>query len=42
MALVTTKVTWLQWLLEDFDVSVSMSTSLLSVVQGLLVLLVVR
>jgi hypothetical protein len=42
MALVTTEVTWLQWLLEDFDVSVSMSTSLLSVVQGLLVLLVVR
>jgi hypothetical protein len=42
MALVTTEVTWLQWLLEDFGVSVSMSTSLLSVVQGLLVLLVVR
>jgi hypothetical protein len=39
---VTTEVTWLQWLLEDFVVSVSMSTSLLSVVQGLLVLLVVR
>jgi hypothetical protein len=42
MALVTTEVTWLQWLLEDFVVSASMSTSLLSVVQGLLVLLVVR
>jgi hypothetical protein len=30
MALVTTEVTWLRWLLEDFSVSVSMSTSLLS------------
>jgi hypothetical protein len=30
MALVTTEVTWLQWLLEDFDVSVSMPTPLLS------------
>jgi hypothetical protein len=30
MALVTTEVTWLRWLLEDFDVSVSMSTPLLS------------
>jgi hypothetical protein len=30
MALVTAEVTWLQWLLEDFGVSVSMSTSLLS------------
>jgi hypothetical protein len=28
--LVTTEVTWLRWLLEDFDVSVSMSTPLLS------------
>jgi hypothetical protein len=30
MTLVTTEVTWLQWLLEDFDVSVSMPTPLLS------------
>jgi hypothetical protein len=30
MVLVTTDVTWLWWLLEDFDVSVSMSTPLLS------------
>jgi hypothetical protein len=28
MALVTAEVTWLQWLLEDFDVSVSMPTPL--------------
>jgi hypothetical protein len=30
MDLVTAKVTWLRWLLEDFGVSVSMLTSLLS------------
>jgi hypothetical protein len=30
MALVTAEVTWLRWLLEDFDVSVSMLTPLLS------------
>jgi hypothetical protein len=30
MALVTVEVTWLQWLLEDFDVFVSMPTPLLS------------
>jgi hypothetical protein len=30
MALVTTEVTWLQWLLEDFDISISMLTHLLS------------
>jgi hypothetical protein len=30
MALVTAEVTWLRWLLEDFGVSISMSTSLLS------------
>jgi hypothetical protein len=30
MALVTAEVTWLPWLLEDFGVSVSMSTPLLS------------
>jgi hypothetical protein len=30
MSLVTTEVTWLRWLLEDFDVSVSMPTPLLS------------
>jgi hypothetical protein len=30
MVLVMTDVTWLWWLLEDFDVSVSMSTPLLS------------
>jgi hypothetical protein len=30
MALVTTEVTWLQWLLEDFCISVSMPTPLLS------------
>jgi hypothetical protein len=30
MALVTTEVTWLRWLLEDFGVSVSMLTPLLS------------
>jgi hypothetical protein len=40
MALVTTEVTCLRLLLEDFDVSVSMPTSLLS--EGLLVLLVIR
>jgi hypothetical protein len=30
MALVTAEVTWLQWLLEDFGVSVSMPPPLLS------------
>jgi hypothetical protein len=30
MPLVTAEVTWLRWLLEDFSVSVSMSTPLLS------------
>jgi hypothetical protein len=30
MALVTVEVTWLRWLLEDFGVSVSMPTPLLS------------
>jgi hypothetical protein len=30
IALVTTDFTWLRWLLEDFGVSVSMSTHLLS------------
>jgi hypothetical protein len=30
MALVTAKVTWLRWLLEDFGISISMSTPLLS------------
>jgi hypothetical protein len=30
MALVTPEVTWLQWLLDNFSVSVSMSTPLLS------------
>jgi hypothetical protein len=30
MSLVTAEVTWLWWLLEDFGVSVSMSTPLLS------------
>jgi hypothetical protein len=30
MALVTTEVTWLWWLFEDFGVSVSMPTPLLS------------
>jgi hypothetical protein len=30
MALVTAEVTWLRWLLEDFGVSVSMPTPLLS------------
>jgi hypothetical protein len=30
MTLVTAEVTWLRWLLEDFGVSVSMSTPLLS------------
>jgi hypothetical protein len=30
MSLVTVEVTWLRWLLEDFDVSVSMPTLLLS------------
>jgi hypothetical protein len=30
MDLVTAEVTWLRWLLEDFGVSVSMLTSLLS------------
>jgi hypothetical protein len=30
MALVTAEVTWLRWLLEDFGVSISLSTPLLS------------
>jgi hypothetical protein len=30
MTLVTAEVTWLRWLLENFGVSVSMPTSLLS------------
>jgi hypothetical protein len=30
MSLVTAEVTWLQWLLDDFGVSVSMPTPLLS------------
>jgi hypothetical protein len=30
MTLLTAEVTWLRWLLEDFDVSVSMPTPLLS------------
>jgi hypothetical protein len=30
MAFLTAEVTWLWWLLEDFDISVSMSTPLLS------------
>jgi hypothetical protein len=30
MTLVITKVTWLRWLFEDFSVSISMSTPLLS------------
>jgi hypothetical protein len=30
MALVTAEITWLQWLLEDFGVFVSMPTPLLS------------
>jgi hypothetical protein len=30
MALVTAEVTWLQWLLDDFGVSISMVTPLLS------------
>ncbi|GJN35339.1 hypothetical protein PR202_gb24096 [Eleusine coracana subsp. coracana] len=30
MALVTTEITWLRWLLEDFGVSVSMPTFLFS------------
>jgi hypothetical protein len=30
MALVTAEVTWLRWLLEDFGVSVSIPTALLS------------
>jgi hypothetical protein len=42
MTLVTTEVTWLQWLLEDFDVSVSMSTPLCLTVYGLSVLLMIR
>jgi hypothetical protein len=29
MTLVTAEVTWLQWLLEDFGVSISMSTPIL-------------
>jgi hypothetical protein len=32
--LVTAEVTWLRWLLEDFDVSDSMSTPLLSDITG--------
>jgi hypothetical protein len=30
MALVTVEITWLWWLFEDFDVSISMPTPLLS------------
>jgi hypothetical protein len=30
MTLVTAEVTWLRWLLEDFGVSITMSTPLLS------------
>jgi hypothetical protein len=30
MVLVTVEVTWLRWLLEDFGVSISMPTPLLS------------
>jgi hypothetical protein len=30
MALVTTEVTWVRWFLEDVDVSVSITTHLLS------------
>jgi hypothetical protein len=29
MTLVTTEATWLRWLLEDFDISVSMPTPLI-------------
>jgi hypothetical protein len=42
MALVTAEVTWLRWLLMDFGVSLSMSTSLLSDSTWLSVLLVIR
>jgi hypothetical protein len=42
MALVTAEVTWLRWLLEDFGVSVSISTSICLTVQGLSVLLIIR
>jgi hypothetical protein len=41
MALMIADVIWLQWLLEDFDVSVSMPTPLYLTVQGLSVLLVI-
>jgi hypothetical protein len=30
MVLVTAEITWLQWFLEDFNISVSMSTQILS------------
>jgi hypothetical protein len=42
MALVTVEVTWLRWLLEDFGVSVSMSTPLLFDSIGLSVMLVIQ
>jgi hypothetical protein len=42
MALVTAEITWLLWLLEEFGVSVSMLTHFCLIVQGLLVLLVIR
>jgi hypothetical protein len=42
MTLVTAEVTWLRCLLEDFGVSVSLPTPLLSDSNGLSVLLVIR
>jgi hypothetical protein len=41
MALMIADVIWLQWLLEDFGVSVSIPTPLFLTVQGLSVLLVI-
>jgi hypothetical protein len=38
MALVTVEVTWLRWLLEDFDVSVSILTALLSDSTGAIII----
>jgi hypothetical protein len=38
MALVTVEVTWLRWLLEDFGVSVSILTALLSDSTGAIII----
>jgi hypothetical protein len=42
MAVVILEITWLRWLLEDFDVSVFIPTLFCLTVQGLSVLFVIR